>query len=210
MKIYKTLFVTGTDTGIGKTYSCLEIAKNLISQGKKVAYFKPIQTGCSEKDLKDNWLAPDVEFMKENCPQVFSKYLYAYELAATPQLAAEQVNEIIDFEKIKTELINLEQKFDHVLVEGAGGLIVPVAPNKTMANLISFLNLPALLVSGNRLGTINQTCLSVHYALSLNINLIGFIFSGLPPTSETLEKVSKTNAAFIENYASCKFLSLQY
>ena len=205
---YKTLFIAGTDTGIGKTYTCLKIAQELLKKGKKVAYLKPIQTGCTDKDPNGNWLAPYVEFIKANCPAFFTKYVYAYKLPATPALAAQEEHKIIDFDKIKTELCKLEKDFDHIVIESAGGLIVPVSQKKTMTDLIKFLNVPTLLVSANRLGTINQTCLSIYYAQSLKINLIGFTFSGLPATSETIEKVSSSNAAFIEAFSNLDFLQI--
>jgi dethiobiotin synthetase len=203
----QTLFITGTDTGIGKTFASAQIACDLIKQGKKVAYYKPIQTGCTEKDLTGNWLAPDVEFVKERCPQAITKCSYALELPATPSLAAQKENIEIDFGKIKKDLAYLQAQADFVLVEGAGGLFVPVTQNKTIADLIKYLELPTLLVSANKLGTINQTCLSINYAKSKEINLIGFTFSGL--TDEfTLPEVAESNTGFIENFGGLKYLDL--
>ncbi len=204
----KSFFITGTDTGIGKTYTSAAIAKKLIEQGKKVAYYKPIQTGCEKKDVQGNWLAPDVEFIKTQCPGIITICTYALELPATPELAAEKEKLEIDFEKIKADFHELQQKAEVVIVEGAGGLFVPICVGKTVADLIKFLNLPTLLVSANRLGTINHTCMSIYYAQSLGINLLGFCFSRIKPTDETTEEVARTNARFIEEYGETRYLKI--
>jgi dethiobiotin synthetase len=207
VKDLKALFITGTDTGIGKTYVSAKLAAKLTAQGKKVAYYKPIQTGCEHKDTAGSWLAPDVEFMKERCPTIITKCSYAFKLPATPELAAKAENQKISFEKIKEDFKELKKQADVVLIEGAGGLFVPIVNGQTVGTLAQYLNIPVLLVSANRLGTINQTCLSAFYAKSLGLNLLGFVFSGL--TDEATEgPVAETNARFIEEYAGIESISM--
>lgn len=200
-----SLFITGTDTDIGKTYTVALLAKYLSSIGKSVSVFKPIQTGCEV--IKGELRSPDLDLVKKISPKTKTKSTYLFELAATPELAAEQTKTEIDFQKIKSDYESLEQETDIVLVEGAGGLLVPVYKGKTIADLIHFVDIPAVIVSSNRLGTINHTCLSCSYAKAKEIDLIGFVFSKLQSDEDiTSPEVSESNARFIERYSSTKFL----
>ncbi|MDJ0625107.1 MAG: dethiobiotin synthase [Candidatus Caenarcaniphilales bacterium] len=198
-----SLFITGTDTDIGKTYATALIAGYLIKKGKKVGVYKPIQTGAER--INGQLDSPDLNFIKKVCPNVKVKNTYCFELPATPELAAELENINIDFERIKNDYFYLKKVCDFVLVEGAGGLFVPVFENKTIADLIKFLDLPTVLVSSNKLGTINHTCLSCFYAQAKLINLKGFLFSPNHDRNSS-QKVLSSNASFIERYSATKFL----
>ena len=201
----KTLFISGIDTDIGKTIITTALACALSAIGKKVAVFKPIQTGATKK-VENNWISPDLEFVQKYCPEAITQYSYCFELPATPALAAKEAGIIISFEKIKADYKAISKEVDIVLVEGAGGLFVPICSGKTIADLIKFLNIPTLLVSANQLGTINQTCLSAFYAKSLGINLSGFLFSGKDQARHTQESVMQSNANFIIEYSGIPFL----
>lgn len=173
--------------------------------GQSVSVFKPIQTGCEliTGELK----SPDLDLVNKIAPEVKTKSTYLFELAATPELAAEKTKTEIDFEKVRNDFESLKQETDIVLVEGAGGLVVPVYKGQTIADLIKLLEIPAVVVSSNKLGTINHTCLTCLYGKAKEIDLIGFVFSQQTTKGEiTLPEISKSNARFIESYSSTKFL----
>jgi len=198
--------VTGTDTNVGKTLISALLLNHFAKQNKQVAYYKPIQTGCTEKDSEENWIAPDLQFIQKYSPKAKVHSTYNFALPATPELAAEQENTIIDFAKIESNFHSLEKTNDIVIVEGAGGLFVPIGKKRTIADLIVSLKLPALLVSVNKLGTINQTCLSSFYGQSKGIDFCGFLFNTPLIESETTKQVSDTNADFISSYSLIQYL----
>ena len=196
-KCEKSFFVSGTDTGIGKTFTCAHLSRYFISKALKVAFYKPIETGL-ESNIKS-----DIEFLKSYAPEITVKRTYSFGLPATPELAASKENKIIDLEKILKDFHELKETHDLTIVEGAGGLFVPIKNNLTIGNLIQELKLPLLLVSANKLGTINHTCLSLHYAQTLKLNTLGFCFSSC---EEAQNDIHKTNAKFIEKYTGVKSL----
>lgn len=195
-KCEKSFFVSGTDTGIGKTFTCAHLSRYFISKALKVAFYKPIETGL------DSNIKSDIDFVKSYVPEITVKRTYSFRLPATPELAASKENKIIDLEKILEDFHELKETHDLTIVEGAGGLFVPIKNNLTIGNLIQELKLPLLLVSANKLGTINHTCLSLHYAQTLKLNILGFCFSSYKEQNE----ISKTNAKFIEKYTGVKSL----
>jgi len=209
----RIIFIVGTDTDIGKTFSSAFLINYLQKLGQKVIFYKPIQSGCYS--FNNQIIAPDIEFIKKNCFSVQTHCSYYLKLAATPKLAADKENIKIDFNLIKNDLNNLiNQNPDFLIIEGAGGLIVPIGENQTIADLILFLQkdltaeIFTLLVSANKLGTINQTCLSAFYADSLGLNLMGFLFCNNYKLSSELKEVLITNSQFIEKYGKIKFLGV--
>jgi len=156
-----SLFITATGTNVGKTHTTLKLIKALSAQGHKVGIFKPIETGVVET-------APDATILLKACQKVNKTFkdltekditAYTFPLPAAPFCAdTEQhinIQNIID----KHEL--LTQRCDILLVEGAGGLMVPITKEYMMINLIKELNAKTLLVTPSRLGCINDTLLSV-------------------------------------------------
>ncbi len=207
----KIIFIVGTDTDIGKTFSSAFLINYLQRLEQKVIFYKPVQSGCYS--FNNQIIAPDIEFINKNCSGVQTHCSYYLKLAATPELAADKENIKIDFNLIKNDLNNLiNQNPDFLIIEGAGGLIVPLSEKQTIADLILFLQkdltaeIFTLLISANKLGTINQTCLSAFYADSLGLNLTGFLFCNDHQLSSELKEVLTTNSQFIEKYGKIKFL----
>jgi dethiobiotin synthetase len=156
-QLLNTLFVTGTGTNVGKTFISAQILNEMNSLGKKTAYYKPLQTGCENASSPDS----DMSFIQKNCPatQVFNSY--TFKLPACPQLAAKEESKIIDLNLVKQTLRELHAQFDFVLVEGAGGLLVPIDEAHAIKDLIKLLNIPVLVVSSNELGCINHSLLTL-------------------------------------------------
>lgn len=169
----KTVFITGTDTGVGKSIFTAFLALSYLEKGKTVAISKPIQTG-NEKDM---------DFLKNltrnNIP-IFNTY--SFDLPAAPSVASMHEGKTIEIEKIISDIRELENKFNVVLVEGIGGIAVPITYNDVnsylVADLIKDLNYPLIIVSRPSLGTINHTILTLEFAKQKGLNVLGFVISG--------------------------------
>ena len=172
----KTIFITGTDTGVGKTVITACIAAALLRKGKKVAVYKPVQCGNL---LKGKIESPDLAAVKklsgisEDC--LFNDY--SFKFASSPHLAAELENKKVDVDLIKKHHKEISKKFDCVLIEGAGGLIVPLTREYAVLDLISELSVPALVVARAGLGTINHTSMTIKCLKSQNIEITGIVMN---------------------------------
>ncbi|MCD4812074.1 dethiobiotin synthase [bacterium] len=172
-----TCFITGIDTGVGKTYATGAWANHLINHGQTVITAKLVQTGCRgiSEDIQLHrklMQVPlhDLDRDGTTCPYVFS-------LPASPHLAAAQENRSIDCSVIDTHLERLGQVYETILLEGAGGIQVPITPDCTMLDFVAARNLPVLVVTSPRLGSINHTLLTLEALLSRNITVIGMVYN---------------------------------
>ncbi len=175
-----SFFVTGIDTDIGKTVVTGTIAKFLLSKGLSVTTMKPVQTGCEgiAEDILQHRAIMGIEpdnFDKEGvtAPVVF-KY------PASPHLAAELEGKAVDLDLIERSLSCLEKSFDHILIEGAGGLIVPLTKDFTILDFIIKNELPVILVSSSRLGSINHTMLSIEVLKNRGVDIAAVIYNEYP------------------------------
>lgn len=173
----KGIFVTGTDTGVGKTVVSAALALTLKQSGNKVAVMKPVQTGT---DL-GGYL--DIEFIQsvietkypldDVCP-----YRFSHPLA--PLVAANLARERIDLERIKSCYYKLASIHDTVIVEGAGGLLIPLTDNYLMSDLASNLGLSLIIVTRPSLGTLNHTLLTVESAKARGLKVMGIVINQFP------------------------------
>jgi len=157
----QSLFITATGTDVGKTHTTLRLIKELSEQGHKVGVYKPIETGVTGK-------APDASLLLKACQKVNENFkdlspeditAYTFPLPAAPFCADEDRS--IDIQKIIEKHETLQKLCDILLVEGAGGLMVPITKEYMMINLIKELDAKTLLVTPSRLGCINDTVLSI-------------------------------------------------
>jgi len=178
------IFITGTDTGVGKTVVACGLAALLRKSGYKVGVMKPAETGCEEKDGK---LFPqDAYYLKEasGC-DVPLETICPYRLRdpLTPSIAAEREGVKIDISLLEKIYGEISSAHDITLVEGAGGLLSPILPSFTCADLARVLKLPLLVVAPNRLGAINYLLLTLEHASSHGLRVLGYVFNrldGLP------------------------------
>ena len=172
----KRIFITATNTNIGKTYTTKRLLEAFASRGLAVGVIKPIETGVV------NDYAPDGEELLE-CAKSLNPKLWSlevedivpitYELAAAPFVASN--NTPFDFKKVLRAIEAMEANCDIVLIEGAGGLYVPIDENTMMIDLIKMLDAKALLVTHCSLGCINDTLLSKKALEALHVNhLVAF------------------------------------
>ncbi len=168
------LFITGTDTGIGKTWVSAAVAAKAQEQGKSVGYYKPIQTGTPLGSPPE-----DPDFIHQAFEgQVKTYCRYCFEPPVTPLVADEKG--IIDFQQIAQDVETYASHHDLLLIEGAGGLMVPTTSSHLMIDLIQSLHVPTLLVSHCRLGTMNHTLLSIEALQNRNITIYGVVFNFYP------------------------------
>jgi len=192
LNLLQGYFVTGTDTGIGKTVVTAGLAANLRQKGINAGIMKPVQTGS--KNLNGSLVSVDALFamtvagIKDEMELVSP---YRLEPPLAPRVAAELTGITIDLFKINRAYQELLNRHDFMLVEGAGGIMVPIAGRFLMADLIKILNLPALIVARPGLGTVNHTLLTVEYAKSKGIHVAGIIINGLKESEAgTAEKTN--------------------
>jgi dethiobiotin synthetase len=183
-------FITGTGTDIGKTYISALLARGLAKHAA-VSYMKPIQTGC-RKNRKGELLAPDFEFVNKTGIIVGSDYglhvPYRFEPACSPHLAARLSRIHINIDVIKSCIDDIcakpEMKDGCILVEGTGGILVPIDMQQSMLHLMLALDLPVILVTTPDLGTINHTMLSLCALRSVHVKLGGMIVNNCNNTKE--------------------------
>lgn len=178
-------FITGTDTGVGKTEAACLLARSFREAGFRVGVMKPVETGCAVLDGK---LVPaDALSIKEASGteadlDLVNPYRFTPPLAA--DLASRLFDTPIDLERIRDIYMGLAEAHDMMIVEGAGGLLAPAAEGRSMADLASLLGAPLIIVSANRLGTINHTLLTVNCARQMGLPVKGIVLNDLAPRGE--------------------------
>ncbi|PWR74252.1 dethiobiotin synthase [Methanospirillum lacunae] len=167
-------FITGTDTEIGKTAVTAALAQYL-SARYRVGVFKPVQSGVTNLFESDaSYLSRAIGYPGP-CQDSFA---YSFTKPLSPIQAAEFAHESISLDKILDMYERVRKRSEFVLVEGAGGLMVPVAENLLMADIAIKCNLPLLIIARPDLGTINHVLLTIHTARSLGIQVRGVIING--------------------------------
>lgn len=175
------IFITGTDTSVGKTVAASVIARTLRNRGVNVGIMKPVTSGCSQRNgalVSDDaellaWSAGIPEVTTDMAPYLLKKPL-------APSEAASSDGVKINFSDIRDAYNRLAQQYDFMIVEGAGGLMVPLAGGLLVADLITALDLPSLVVTRPSLGTINHTLLTTFAARQMGINVTGIVINNYP------------------------------
>lgn len=199
-------FITGTDTGVGKTVIAAALIQAIGFLGLKVCGMKPVETGCLKSDrvhppeaeefrAKDMVLIPsDGMFLKkmagmDDSIDLVTPIRLANPLAPFP--ASEIEDTPVDIEKIKKAYAELSKKYEAVVVEGIGGLLVPIKKDYFVLDLARDSGLPIIIVSRPGLGTINHTILTVNYAIKECLTVAGIIINySLPPEGTLAEKTN--------------------
>ena len=196
---FKSLFITGTDTGIGKTTVACGIAAALRRRGVSVGVLKPAETGCAAN--ADGTLQPaDAARLKffADCRQDLSGICpYALRDPLAPSVAAARESARIDIEALIRCHDTVSAAHDVTLVEGAGGMLVPITPTLTFADLATRLHLQVVVVVGSRLGAINHALLTMRYARFVQLDLLGYVVNRLGPQSDL---ATETNAAVLAEW----------
>jgi dethiobiotin synthetase len=202
----RAILITGTDTGVGKTIVGCGLAAALTAQGKTVGVLKPAETGCG---LRDGVLYPEdavrlAAYARVSLPlDQICPYRFAPPVA--PSVAAELVDMTIDPQHIVAVFGEIAKQHDFTIVEGAGGLLVPLTGRYTFADLAQDLNLPLLVVVGSKLGALNHTLLTLRVAKALSLPVIGYLLNH--PTA-LLDFATQTNARTLASLADVPCLGV--
>lgn len=183
------LFVAGTDTGVGKTRIAAACVAHIAARGRKVVGMKPVASGCPVSGAE---LCDDVQqLMATTNVEVPQDWINPYRFVppVAPHLAAEMAGQTISLEHIQTCYNQLRARADVVVVEGVGGLLVPLNDAEDTADLAVRLNLPVLLVVGLRLGCINHALLTVAAVQQRGLRLYGWIANALEPAMPLQDEV---------------------
>lgn len=164
------IFVTATNTNVGKTYTTLKLIESFNKQGVLVGVCKPIETGVTDDPFDAKKLLKAVQKYNPNFKMLKPKDItaYTFPLPAAPFCA--DVKQTIKIEVIKNKINELKKLCDLLIIEGAGGLMVPITKEYKMIDLAIELNLKTLLVTPSKLGCINDTLLSIEALKSHNIS----------------------------------------
>ncbi len=170
------LYITGTDTEIGKTLVSTLLIQLLVQQGFKVAGMKPVASGASmlEGELKNE---DALSLIQASNIELDYKTVnpYVFEEAASPHIVAEKAGVEIEFNEIIKNYNELQNQSDHVIVEGVGGWYAPLSNHTTVADLAEKLQLPVILVVGIRLGCLNHALLTAQAIRQANLPIAGWI-----------------------------------
>ena len=176
------VFITGTDTEVGKTIVTAGLLRQLRSAGVNAATMKPVQTGA-EVSSDGKLTAPDLmvhhkaaEFVATPVETVLMAP-YLYEPACSPHLAGRMAGRYPDIGHITDCARQLEARYEVLLVEGAGGVYAPLTESETMLDLMKALGYPVLLVAHRGLGTINHTLLSIKALRTSGLDILGVVFN---------------------------------
>lgn len=177
----KSIFITATGTDIGKTYISALLVKKLRECNINCGYYKPVLSGAEKKENEALYLG-DAEYVIKTAGmdcEADCCVSYAFEEAVSPHLASKRVGKNICLNKIFEDYNFLSQKYDFVVVEGAGGITCPfsVESGLLLPDVIKALKSSIIIVADAGLGTINSTILTVEYAKSKNINIFGIILN---------------------------------
>jgi dethiobiotin synthetase len=201
-------FVSGIDTEIGKTYATGYLAKLWTAQGQRVITQKLVQTGnvdVSEDIAKhreimgSGWFQEDHE--KLTMPQIFS-------YPASPHLATRLDGRALDFAKIEAATKLLAERFDVVLLEGAGGLMVPLTTEILTIDYIAQHQFPVILVTSGGLGSINHTLLSLEALKHRGLDLYAVVYNLKDQSKDPI--ISQDTAAYLKNYLMKHFPKAQW
>lgn len=195
----KGIFVTGTDTEIGKTVIAGGLAAILKQAGANVGVMKPISTG----DMAD------AEYLKhavqvDDPLHLINPISLQHPLA--PSVSANIEGKQVDLSQISKAYSILQQKYDYLIVEGVGGIAVPINDDKLVVNLIKCLGLPIVIVANAGLGTINHTMLTVEYARQHQITILGIVLNMLQSGKSSLAEL--TNPKEIERVTQIPVLGV--
>jgi len=175
------LFITGTDTGVGKTIVAAALLVGLQEAGLRVAALKPVETGCALRDGRpvpaDAAYLRDVGRLPEGLEAIAP---YAFALPAAPWAAARDAGATISLDRIAAAYAALAARADCVLVEGAGGLLVPLADGLRFPEVARRLGTPLLVVARTALGTLNHTQLTVREARRAGLEVLGVLLNDGP------------------------------
>lgn len=196
------IFISGIDTDAGKTYATAWLAKQLMTKGQTVVTQKFIQTGNHDfsEDITRHRELMGIDLLPEDFDHTTAPIIFSY--PASAQLAAKLDGKDIDLNLVDKSTEILASRYDNVLIEGAGGLMVPITDDFLTIDYISSRKLPVALVTNSKLGSINHTILSLEALKSRNINVKYVLYSTHLDTDATISADTKR---YVKQYLAKHF-----
>jgi dethiobiotin synthetase len=201
------LFITGTDTGVGKTLIAGGIARVLRGQGLKVGVFKPIASGCRAE--REGLISDDAEFLSMCAETEYPLSILTpvtYSTPAAPITCFDREKRPIDYEAIAAAYRYLCESCDVVIVEGIGGVMVPVDEDHTVLDLAAAFGLPTVIVARPKLGTINHSLLTIAAVRKAGLWVAGLVISGY--NADTADIAEETAPDVICNFSDTPLLAV--
>ncbi|MBZ1393095.1 dethiobiotin synthase [Psychrobacter pacificensis] len=207
------LFVSGIDTDIGKTYATGLLAKSLMQQGVNVITQKLVQTGISKQADGELGIADDIlshrqlmQMPLQPCDLDFTTCPYRYEKPASPHLSAALANRPLNINVITDATKALQADYEMVLLEGAGGLLVPINEQLLTLDYIAEQGYPIVLVTSGRLGSINHTLLSLEAIKSRGLMIHSVIYNHIHDDAEQTDaEIANSTIDFLQAYLACHY-----
>jgi len=186
----KGIFITGTDTGVGKTVVAAGLAMVLRNRGMRVGVMKPVATGCFGET--GHLVSADAVYLFEAAENEYASLTspVRFRNPVAPSIASIYEQKEVDLDAIRKAYRELQKHYDYLIVEGIGGILVPIKKNYLVANMIREMNLPVLIVSHVSLGAINHTLLTVDSALIRGFLIKGIVFNRAPLVNYSLAELT--------------------
>lgn len=203
----RVIFISGIDTDVGKTIATGWYAKKLMAQGYSVITQKMIQTGCEgiAADLLVHRQIQGIPLQPEDEQGITSPYVFAY--PCSPHLAAKLEQRQIESKTIEKSTALLAQKYDYVLLEGAGGLLVPYNHQETTLDYVQKQGYPIILVTSGKLGSINHTLLSLEVCQHRQIPVHTVIYNQYPKIDDIIEQETQQ---YLRQYLATHFPTTKF
>lgn len=206
------LLITATGTDVGKTLVTTGLIRQCLARGIDAMVMKPVQTGAC-RDESGAWIAPDVETVCGGsglriAPEEFADVCpYVYEPACSPHLAARMAGEQISTDRIVAGARRLLERHGLLVVETAGGILVPLNDGQTTIDLAAALAMPVLLVGHSGLGTLNQVLLSLEAMRAKKLKVLGVVLNDRQPVPSGGRFIREDNIRAIEHYGQVRVLA---
>ena len=187
------VFITGTDTGAGKTFAAAALVRAMCKLGVDVGVMKPVASGC--RRLRGRLVSEDAEVLlaAAGCPESPEEVTpFRYRAPLGPSVAAQLEKRPFRQKRALAVFRKLSKRHDFMVVEGIGGLAVPLSARLDVADLARALGLPMIIVAADRLGVLNHVMLTADYARRKKLNCLGVVLNRPAPAADTSRR---TNAA---------------
>lgn len=197
----QVFFISGIDTNVGKTYATGAMAAALAAQGARVTTQKMIQTGCRDEseDIASHRLLQGIGPTEEDRAGLTCPYIFTY--PCSPHMAAERDGKTIDTARIAEATRLLGERYDVVLLEGAGGLMVPIDRCRTTIDYIREQGYPVVLVTSGKLGSINHTLLSLAVCRQYGVEVRAVVYNLYPEEDASIsENTRQYLAGYLKKY----------
>ena len=201
------LFVTGTDTGVGKTLIAAAIARWFFLRGQRVAALKPVATGCPHR--REGLVSEDAEILAAAGEVRFSLDLICpnrYAEPLSPSVAARRAKQPVDWEAVQRSIRLMTPASDVMIVEGAGGAMTPADERLLMRDIPAALRVPAVVVARASLGTINHTLMTIESLRAVDVTVAGVVLNRYP--TDQVGVAEETAAGEIERLGRVNVLAI--